>query len=61
MNTENLKKKIYEKFETISEFAETAGFTKQFINTLLSGRKIPNAVHMKIFAETLGCTVDELY
>lgn len=57
---ENLKKIMSEKGLSVTKVSQLSGVGKSSISQYLSGKNIPTSERIKVLADAIGCTVEEL-
>lgn len=60
MDTVLIKRKLRELGMTQAGLAAKCGVTKEFINMVIAGSKLPSIPVLKLMARALGVTSDEL-
>lgn len=57
---ENLKKIMSEKGLSVTKVSQLSGVGKSSISQYLSGKNVPTSERIKVLADAIGCTVEEL-
>lgn len=57
---ENLKRIMCERNFTVTKLSKVSGIGKSSISQYLSGKNVPSAERIRVLADTLECTVEEL-
>lgn len=60
MFKEKLRKAMSEKGLSITKVSQLSGIGKSSISQYLSGKNVPTSERIKVLADAIGCTVEEL-
>lgn len=63
MERKNMKLRglIYSKYLNESDFARNLGWSKQQLNRITTGRKLPDLMEVKTLANALNVTIQDLF